>query len=235
VAISKATASAKAIGWLGGGLFVTSLALTAWWYFVRLGRVDPPGGISALIVDTILLTIFACHHSVFARESVKVRLTVIPAPMRRSFYVWLASALLILVVVLWRPIGHELYRVTGPLAFLCAAVQAVGIALIVRAVSGLDPLELAGIRQASGVEPKLERLQISGPYRLVRHPLYLGWMLALFATAQMTGDRLAFAALTSLYLVLAVPWEERSLRTSFGDDYARYERQVRWRIVPFIY
>src|SRR5262249_37142507 len=141
----------------------------------------------------------------------------------------------ILVVLGWRPIGGDLYAIDGPLAFVNAAVQAFGIALIARAVSGLDALELAGIRQASGVEPKLERLQIAGPYRVVRHPLYLGWMLAMFGAAHMTADRFAFAAMTSAYLVLAVPWEERSLRTSFGDDYTRYIERVRWRIVPFIY
>jgi protein-S-isoprenylcysteine O-methyltransferase Ste14 len=223
------------MAWAGGALFVASLALTAWWYFVQLGRVQPGGSWSAIGVNAILLTIFATHHSLFARESVKRRLTVVPETMIRSFYVWVASALLILVVVLWQPVGGELYHVGGAWALVNAAVQAVGLLFIARAVSGLDPLELAGIRQAAGVQPERERLQIAGPYRWVRHPLYLGWMLALFGAARMTGDRLAFAAITSAYLVLAVPWEERSLRTSFGEDYARYTQQVRWRIVPFIY
>jgi protein-S-isoprenylcysteine O-methyltransferase Ste14 len=69
----------------------------------------------------------------------------------------------------------------------------------------------------------------------VRHPLYFGWVLAVLGTAHMTGDRLAFGAITTLYLLLAIPWEERSLTRSFGDDYTRYQRKVRWRIVPFIY
>jgi methanethiol S-methyltransferase len=162
-------------------------------------------------------------------------LTMVPPPMLRSFYVWIASLLLIGVELAWRPIGGELYHTTGSLAFAHAAIQAVGIVLIARAVSGLDPLELAGIRQAAGSTRREEPLQISGPYRLVRHPLYLGWMLALFGAAHMTGDRLAFAALTSAYLMLAIPWEERSLRQSFGGDYDRYVARVRWRVVPFIY
>ena len=78
-------------------------------------------------------------------------------------------------------------------------------------------------------------MQIEGPYRLVRHPLYLGWMLAVFGAAHMTGDRLAFGAISSVYLLIAVPWEERSLMQSFGDDYARYTQQVRWRVIPFVY
>jgi protein-S-isoprenylcysteine O-methyltransferase Ste14 len=69
----------------------------------------------------------------------------------------------------------------------------------------------------------------------MRHPLYFGWMLAVFGTPHMTGDRLAFAVMTTVYLIAAVPLEERSLRRSFGEDYARYARAVRWRMIPFIY
>ncbi len=69
----------------------------------------------------------------------------------------------------------------------------------------------------------------------MRHPLYLGWTLVVFGAAAMTGDRLGFAAITTLYLMLAIPWEERSLRAAFGSDYERYIRQVRWRMIPFIY
>jgi methanethiol S-methyltransferase len=78
-------------------------------------------------------------------------------------------------------------------------------------------------------------LQIVGPYRWVRHPIYLGWMLVVFGAAHMTGDRLTFAVISSLYLVVAVPWEEQSLRQSFGADYDRYKQQVRWRILPYLY
>ena len=69
----------------------------------------------------------------------------------------------------------------------------------------------------------------------MRHPLYLGWLLLVLGTAHMTGDRLAFALVSTVYLVAAVPLEERSLRRSFGDDYVRYARAVRWRMIPFIY
>ena len=118
--------------------------------------------------------------------------------------------------------------------------------MIARAVRGLDPLELAGIRQSSvvsrqsrsTVDRRLESasgLTTDGPYRLVRHPLYLGWILIVFGAAHMTGDRLAFAVLTTVYLLIAIPWEERSLVRSWGDEYLRYQRRVRWRVIPFIY
>ncbi len=224
----------KCLVWFGGALFVASLVLTAWWYFVTSGRPAPFSGWMPVAIDAWLLALFAAHHSVFARDSVKQALTFIPPALLRSSYVWAASLLLIAVILFWQPIGGTLYAVDGPRAFVHAALQATGVGIIARAVSGLDPLELAGIRRA-GESSRPEPLQISGPYRYVRHPLYLGWMLALFGAAHMTGDRLAFATMTSLYLVIAIPWEERALRKSFGDDYARYASRVRWRVLPFVY
>ena len=224
----------KLIAWLGGALFVASLVLTAWWYFIASGEPRPFTGWTPVIADTMMLTLFATHHSLFARDRIKRALTAIPPRLLRSSYVWVASLLLIMVLLLWRPIGGVLYTITGAGHVIVAIVQAAGLIIIARAVSGLDPLELAGIRDVTATR-RPEPLQISGPYRWVRHPLYLGWMMALFATAQMTGDRLTFASVTSFYLVLAIPLEERSLRQSFGDDYVRYAAQVRWRVFPFVY
>ena len=102
--------------------------------------------------------------------------------------------------------------------------------MIARSVGAIDPLELAGIRAATPAGP-----QTRGPYGVVRHPLYLGWMLIAFGPAQLTGDRLAFAAMTSLYLVMAIPWEERALERAFGAQYATYKQRVRWRLVPYVF
>ena len=151
--------------------------------------------------------------------------------MIRSFYVWIASALLLVVVVLWQPVGGDLYAVAGWRRIGLLALQLAGVWLIARSVAQIDPLELAGIRPAA----RREALQIAGPYRLVRHPLYLGWILIVFGAAQMTGDRFAFAAISTAYLLVAIPWEERSLRRAFGAAYAEYERIVRWRVLPFVY
>jgi len=224
------------IAWCGGAIFVLSLVVTASWYFVALDRAEPFHGLAPLAIDTALVTIFALHHSLFARDAVKARLAAIPAGAMRSFYVWIASALLLAVIALWQPIGMTLYDHRGIALAAHAAAQLFGVWLIVRATSALDPLELAGIRQAGGAELPTPPLLDRGVYGLVRHPLYLGWILALFGAAHMTGDRLAFAALTSAYLVLAVPWEERSLMHTFGEEaYGRYARRVKWRIVPFVY
>jgi methanethiol S-methyltransferase len=217
--------------WIGGGLFCVALAWCAWWYLFAAGRTGRPGGAPALAIDAALFSVFALHHSLFAREFAKRWLAGLDAQLIRSVYVYAASALLIGVCVLWRPIGGELYRATGALAIALGAVQVVGVAVIARSAARIDPLELAGIHETRTGDP----LVTSGPYTWVRHPLYFGWVLAVFATPHMTGDRLAFAALSTAYLAAAVPFEERSLVRAFGDDYVRYQRAVRWRIVPFIY
>src|SRR5689334_21488435 len=117
----------RLIAWAGGGVFVASLALCAWWYFVRLGDPLPRGGSTAVVANALLVTIFACHHSVFARDGIKRRLSIVPPSMMRSLYVWIASALFIAVVLLWQPIGGTIYDAPRPLSWLHAAVQVLGI------------------------------------------------------------------------------------------------------------
>jgi len=149
----------------------------------------------------------------------------------RSVYVWTASLLLIVTCVFWQPIGGDLYQAQGVRAALHVIVQLLGLWLIARSVATIDPLDLAGIQPRQ----QAERLQIVGPYRLVRHPLYFGWVLVVFGASHMTRDRLAFAVLTTLYLAIAIRWEERSLTAAFGEDYERYQQQVRWKLVPYLY
>jgi len=223
---------ARAFVWLGGAMFAASLTACVWCYTFVMGRPEPPGGWRPLAVDAALITIFACHHSLFARDGIKNWLgRTIPAHLLRSVYVWIASLLLMLVCLLWRPIGGTFYAATGAAALAFGAVQLAGFLITARGVARIDPLELAGIHPATHGQG----LQVTGPYRWVRHPLYFGWWLMVFGAAHMTGDRLAFAAITTLYLAIAIPWEERSLESSFGDEYARYKRDVRWRMIPFIY
>jgi len=218
--------------WGGGAIFVASLAFCAWWFLDVLGRPAADGVWPAAAADAALFTIFAAHHSLFARDTIKTRLEhVMPARLTRTVYVWVASALLIIVCVLWQPIGGDLYDAAGWRAGAHAVVQFAGIALVARAVRVIDALELAGIRQPDNGGT----LQTTGPYRWVRHPVYLGWMLAVFGAAHMTAARLAFAITSSLYLVIAVPWEERSLRRAFPGEYDAYCRLVRWRVVPYVY
>jgi protein-S-isoprenylcysteine O-methyltransferase Ste14 len=217
--------------WAGGVAFAGALAFCAY-TFVFVWSRDADFNRAALATDALLFTIFATHHSVFAREPVKRGVArMVPDRLLRSSYVWIASLLLMSVCGLWQVIGGEVYDVGGWRAAAHATVQVAGLLLIAGAVRKIDALELAGIREHTRDEP----LQISGPYRWVRHPVYLGWLLATFGAAHMTGDRLAFAGISALYLVIAMPIEERALRRSFGETYASYEQRVRWRIVPYLY
>jgi protein-S-isoprenylcysteine O-methyltransferase Ste14 len=217
---------------VGGAAFVASLAFTAWTFFGRWSEARRFEGWRPVAVNAAMVLVFALHHSLFARDRIKAQVgRLIDPDLVRSAYVWVASVLLILVVVLWQTIGGTLYQATGWRAVAAALVQIAGLWLIAGSVRSIDPLELAGIR----VTPRSAGLQCTGPYRLVRHPLYLGWTLLVFGAGSMTGDRFAFAFLTTLYVAFAIPWEERSLEAAFGADYERYKRQVRWRLVPFLY
>jgi protein-S-isoprenylcysteine O-methyltransferase Ste14 len=220
--------------WAGGTVFALSIAFAAYSYFVRFRISTAWRGWDAVAIDGAMFAGFALHHSLFARDWVTRRLAPIPARLRRSVYVWIASLLLILVCAAWQTVGGTPYDVHGAAAWMLAGIQGIGVWLIARAVGKIDPLELAGIR-AGDTAADREPLQITGPYRIVRHPLYLGWMLVTFGAAHMTGNRLAFAIITAIYLVVAVPWEERALMQSFGDEYRRYRALVRWRIVPYVY
>jgi protein-S-isoprenylcysteine O-methyltransferase Ste14 len=222
--------------WLGGAVFVTSLALTGWAYALWFGQPAPAAGWRPVVFNVALLTVFALHHSIFARPWMKRKLArVFPERLLRSAYVWVASLLLIAVCLAWKPIGGDLYE--APRAWIGvvhAMAQLTGVWLIARSVRAIDALELAGIRPARPASAG-DTLQISGPYRLVRHPLYLGWILIVFGAAHLTGDRAAFAAITTMYLLVAIPWEERSLEHTFGAEYARYKKRVPWRVVPYLY
>jgi len=216
---------------LGGAAFVASLAYCAWTYIVTWGT--PRAGsfsVRAAAIDLLLLAAFAAHHSIAARQRVKERMAaLVGADGVRTSYVWLASGLLTFACAAWRPVGCVIYQHGGARAWVHAAIQLGGLGLLVASVRQLDPLELAGLR------PPGTALRTSGVYGWVRHPLYAGWMIMTFGAATMTADRLAFAVISSAYLLVAVPWEEASMRRHFGDGYQRYSRAVRWRVIPFVY
>jgi protein-S-isoprenylcysteine O-methyltransferase Ste14 len=112
--------------------------------------------------------------------------------------------------------------------------QVAGAVLIVRAARAISALELAGVHQAAG-RADSGPLSIVGPFRIVRHPIYLGWMLMVFGTPALTANRLLFAVISSLYLILAIPWEEKSLVAAHGDQYRAYQQTVRWRVIPGVW
>ena len=217
---------------VGLAAFGASLAFMGWWWIAVAGRDGAGGGAAAAAVDVLLFSVFALHHSIMARTIPQHALArVVPLELVRTIYVCVASVLLIVTCAWWRPVGGTLYRATGFATVLLLLIQAAGVLLVAAAARRIRVLELAGVADP---EPA-DALQHGGAYGVVRHPIYLGWVLVFWAAPHMTADRLLFAAISSIYLVLAIPLEEAGLRSHFGDGYDRYRRHVRWRMVPFVY
>jgi methanethiol S-methyltransferase len=229
---------ARLTAWLGGAVFLAALAYTVYFYAFVLANALPAAPVAlarAVGVNTILFGVFAAHHSIFAPAAAKRWVTrVIRSDMERSVYVWLSSGLLIAVCVLWQLVPGTVYHVDGSARWLFYALQLFGLYITAQGAGLLDPLELAGIRQPQR-KPEGVVFRDTGPFRLVRHPIYLGWVLMTGAAPTMTINRLMFALITSLYLVAAIPWEERSLIAAFGQRYRRYQSAVRWRLIPGIW
>ena len=226
-----------AIAWAGGAAFVVSLLYLSYFFLVTLGSSagDPSTISRAVGIDVLLFAAFALHHSVLARSGVKRLVSrMIGARFERAAYVWIASLLAIAMCALWQPVAGLMYSMHGWWPLPLWALQAFGAGFIISAVRVIDPLELAGIRQAAG-QAATGSLKIVGPFRIVRHPIYLGWMLLVFSAPTMTANRLLFAAMSSLYLILAIPWEESSLVEGHGDRYRDYQRLVPWRVIPGIW
>ena len=230
-----------ASAWGGALLFTWALGYFLYAYLVRFGRPVAPGPVLApAVIDLALFSAFALHHSLFARTGLKARVRrVVPAVLERSFYAWVASALLLAACWWWRPVPGVLYVLPDWAAWIGRAVQAAGIVLTFAGSRAIDVLDLAGVRpvliarraKAAAHVP----LMTSGVFGLVRHPLYLGWALLVFGAPRMTATRAVFALVSTGYLAIAIPWEERSLVDTFGASYEAYRRQVRWRMVPYIY
>ncbi|MEO5821146.1 MAG: isoprenylcysteine carboxylmethyltransferase family protein [Vicinamibacteraceae bacterium] len=219
---------------IGGAMvFVAALAIGTW-RFLALGTPPPEGPLAmGALVNALLFGVFALHHSVLAREPVKAVVARLVSPsLERPTYVWVASLLFSAVCLAWQPIAGVLYRIPPPWSWAIGVVQLAGGILTLDAARRIDVLVLAGLRP----EPaQADDLVARGTYRFVRHPIYLGWVLLVWAASDMTTGRLVFAGISTAYLVIAVPFEERSLRRRFGPSYDTYRRQVRWRIVPGLY
>ena len=228
-----------------GGLifFIDALLYFAYRYaFVFSREQAGPIGARAVTVDVILFTVFALHHSIFARDIFRKRITRSVGALERSTYVWIASSLFIAICAWWRPIAGAAWRIDQPLlVWTIRAAQFVGVWLTLRSALIIDFRELAGFTQVgqvrsvpSSTDPPME-FKASGPYGWVRHPIYSGWFLMVFAVPVMTMTRFVFALTSSVYLLIAIPLEERSLRLSSSGAYDRYMREVRWKLLPRVF
>jgi methanethiol S-methyltransferase len=227
---------------VGALLFAGSLGFFGWWYlgpFSAEDSVDPAasGAVrAALLWNVSSFTVFALHHSILARSGLKPLVVRLVSPaLERPVYVWVASVLFYWVCWSWRPVPGVVWFAGAWWPLLCA-VQLAGIVLSVRSARRLGLVDLSGIREASGqARPSPATVTTEGLYRFVRHPIYFGWLLIVWPTPEMTGTRLVFAATSSLYLVIAIWFEERDLALNLGAAYEQYCRQVPWKLIPYVY
>ena len=221
----------------GAVLFFVSLVVGGRQYFQTFDAMatsDAPL-LLPLCWNVAVFSAFALHHSVLARTPLKQWLHArVGAEAERSIYVIVASLLFLVSTVSWRPLPGLWYALQGTWWYVGAAIQGAGVVVTLLAARTLSVRELMGLapprRAAAG-----DVLETRGLYGLVRHPIYFGWLLFVAGAPVMTSTRLLFAVVSVAYLVLAIPFEERSLVASFGAPYRDYQRQVRWRMMPGIY
>jgi len=212
-----------------------------------IGNILVPKGIDsepqvdfweALLTDLFLLTLFAVQHSVMARPVFKRWWTqFIPIAAERSTYTLLSSLALIVLFVFWQPLGGMVWQIENPVGIALMWTGFVfGWLLVLVSTFLINHFDLFGLRQVwlyfrGRVYTSLSFVT-PGPYRIIRHPLYLGWFFAFWCIPAMTVTHLVFAIATTVYILTAIQWEERDLITALGEDYQAY-RKVVPMIVPF--
>jgi protein-S-isoprenylcysteine O-methyltransferase Ste14 len=187
---------------------------------------------SALAVDLMLLGVFAVQHSVMARPWFKARWTqIVPWAIERSTYVLFASLALDLLFWQWQPLGGTVWTVTHPVVrAIVWSVFAYGWLQVLVMTFFINHFDLFGLRQVwlhlLGRHYTHVAFATPAPYRFVRHPLYLGFLLAFWAAPTMTAAHLVFAIATTAYIVLAIQFEEHDLAREHGPAYEEYRRAV---------
>jgi protein-S-isoprenylcysteine O-methyltransferase Ste14 len=178
----------------------------------------------AAIIDIGLVALFGLQHSLMARPRFKDWWTrIVPHGLERSTYVIAASAAGFVMLVFWQPIPFVIWQVDGTLAAIFWVLFAAGWLLLLASTISFDIFELLGIRQsfawANGDPPRAPTLKTGGPYRLMRHPMYVGVLLGLWMTPLMTAGHALIAASFTIYILIARRYEERDLRRRFGARY----------------
>ena len=185
----------------------------------------------ALAVNAALLGLFAVQHSVMARQWFKRAWTrVVPAPVERSTYVLFSSVALLVLFWNWEPMGRVVWNVeSGAGQLVMYALYATGWLTVLVATFLINHFDLFGLRQVwlhlRGISYTPLRFRTPGLYRIVRHPLYVGWLLVFWSAPLMTAAHLVFAIATTGYILLAIQFEERDLIQAHAE-YAEYRRRV---------
>ena len=198
---------------------------------IDTGALNSPLSI-ALVIDAVLLSLFAVQHSVMARQGFKRAWTkVVPQVVERSTYVLLSSLALIFLFWQWRPMGGVIWNVKSAVGqLLLYGVFWAGWVTVLWSTALINHFDLFGLRQ---VYLYLRNEPYTSPdfrtpalYNIVRHPLYLGWLLVFWGTPFMTVAHLVFSLATTAYIFLAIQFEERDLVKLHGDDYLKYRRRI---------
>ena len=198
---------------------------------VDVGGAQSPVA-AAVVIDVALIALFGLQHSVMARPGFKAKWTrIVPPPMERSVYVLAASAALIILFLFWRPIDTVVWDVANPLVSdLIWIVFWLGWLTVLVSTFLINHFELFGLQQAwlHLMRREAAPAELRAPffYKWIAHPLYSGFFLAFWAAPQMTVGHLLLAVGVSIYMLIAIRYEEHDLTNLFGDDYRRYRAGV---------
>lgn len=213
--------------------FLYAIGFVGDWIVPKAIDSNPTSSIGeALLVDAILLGIFAVQHSVMARPAFKKWWTrFVPQAIERSTYVLLSNLALILLFWQWRPIGGTIWTVdSDPTRYGLWALSGIGWSMVLVGTFLINHFDLFGLRQVylhlRGQEYTLLKFVTPFLYKYVRHPIMLGFIIAFWATPHMTIAHLVFAIATTAYILIAIQFEEYDLVASMGTEYEDYRRRV---------
>lgn len=208
--------------------------LYAIWFVWTMDEAQVAAGsvVQALLVNAVLLSIFALQHSIMARSWFKRAWTrVIAPPIERSTFVLAASLALLAVVVLWQPMPELVWQVENVTAILVLQVLFwIGWGIVLATTFLIDHFDLFGLKQVwfyfTNRPYSHLTFRTPGPYNYTRHPLYLGFIIAFWSAPTMTQGHLFFSIVTTAYILVAIQFEEHDLVTYFGDQHRTYRREV---------